>query len=369
MPDRLQEPDGRWEEAGSDAGVAAPVEDDGSRPGAPADDRVEDGAPGVEGVAGIPVFAPAEEAEEVADGDRPVSSEDAAPRGEAARFPGEPTGDVEEVPDYRGMAAARAVIGEAGEAEGPLLDAWYASHPEEAVAAAVAAVSTPRALEVVIGPDDRVQIRGTTSAPWRWICSLRITAADGSQWIGTGWLVSPRTVITAGHCVHIANRGGWVHSVDVMPGRDGAREPLGRCTARSFRSVVGWTRSGHRNHDYGAIVLPRGCAFPRLGAFGFAALPDDTLGRLWLNLSGYPGDKPAGTQWFHSRTARSVTPRTLVYEIDTAGGQSGAPVWRYADGQRHAVAIHTNGSLSGNSATRISRSVFDNLRTWKAEGS
>jgi glutamyl endopeptidase len=55
--------------------------------------------------------------------------------------------------------------------------------------------------EVIIGADNRVRVFATTSYPWRAVCSLKITAKDNSKWIGTGWLVGPRTVITAGHCV------------------------------------------------------------------------------------------------------------------------------------------------------------------------
>ena len=54
-------------------------------------------------------------------------------------------------------------------------------------------------------------------------------------------------------------------------------------------------------------------------------------------------------------------------EIDTAGGQSGAPVWmKMADGSRLGVGVHTNGAVTGNSATRICQPVFDNITAWKA---
>ena len=43
--------------------------------------------------------------------------------------------------------------------------------------------------------------------PWRVHASLLITAADGSNWIGTGWFVSPRVLVTAGHCVFIKGSG------------------------------------------------------------------------------------------------------------------------------------------------------------------
>ena len=45
-----------------------------------------------------------------------------------------------------------------------------------------------------------------------------------------------------------------------------------------------------------------------------------------LNMSGYPGDKGGSEQWFMSKTAKSVSERVITYEIDSMGGQSGAPV-------------------------------------------
>jgi glutamyl endopeptidase len=304
-------------------------------------------------------------------GHQSVSSEDGAPGGGAGAGG---RGEVENVPGYLppGEAAAFAadVLPEAmetGDDGQPLLDAWYAEFGDPASALAQDTRLARAALEVVIGPDDRVQIGNTTVVPWRWICALRITAADGSQFIGTGWLVGARTVMTAGHCVFMHSHGGWAKEIEVVPGRNGATRPFGSCKAVSFRSVTGWVNSHDRDFDYGAILLPTTHRFgDQLGIFGFAALSDAELMGLTLNLSGYPGDKPAGTQWFHSRVTSSVTPRTIVYNIDTAGGQSGSPVWRLQGGVRHAVGIHTNGALSGNSATRIVPDVANNIALWKA---
>ncbi|MDH5739749.1 MAG: serine protease [Nitrospira sp.] len=255
--------------------------------------------------------------------------------------------------------------------ETKLLDAWYAEFADP-VARALA-LQQPKleeaTQEVVIGKDDRVRITATTKYPWRTICALRITAADGSKWIGTGWLVGHRTLITAGHVVYIHSRGGWVKNIEVIPGCNGNSRPYGSCIATAFRSVKGWTKSKKRSHDYGAIVLPPNCNYgKRLGYFGYANLGLTSLLGLKVNLSGYPGDKPSCTQWWHARRIKFVTPRTFVYNIDTAGGQSGSPVWRLKNGQRHAVGIHTNGAPSGNSATRITKPVFKNIKAWKAEG-
>jgi V8-like Glu-specific endopeptidase len=254
----------------------------------------------------------------------------------------------------------------AAEAVQPL-DAYWGSFGSP-VARAMARTSSP-VMEVVIGSDDRVQVSRTNEYPWRCIASLLITAADGTSWIGTAWLVAPRLLLTAGHCVYMHNQGGWVNQIEVIPGRNGIDRPFGSCIANNVRSVLGWTNNRDRNYDYAAILLPENCRYgDQLGWFGYAVKGDDELKSLTINLSGYPGDKPTGTQWFHSRALMDVDERVLTYDTDTAGGQSGAPVWiRTQDGNRYGVGIHTNGDLAGNSATRINQEVFNNIVSWLAE--
>lgn len=222
--------------------------------------------------------------------------------------------------------------------------------------------------EVVIGPDDRVLISPTTAYPWRAICALRIRTRTGKSYIGTGWLISPRTVITAGHCVYMHNEGGWAQSIEVIPGLNVASRPFGSGVSGVFRSVTGWTNSKDRNFDYGAIILPNNYRpGDRTGYFGFANRSDNDLNASMLNLSGYPGDKGGNTQWFHARKTLSVTSRTITYDIDTFGGQSGSPVWVLNGANRYAVGIHTNGG-SSNSATRITQDVYNNMLNWKNQG-
>lgn len=226
--------------------------------------------------------------------------------------------------------------------------------------------------ESVIGPDERVKISNTGDLPWRMNASLLITARDGSSWIGTGWFISPKVLITAGHCVYIKNSGvagrdGWVQRITVIPGRNGSSMPYGQAVSTSFRTVTSWTGDADPNYDYGAIILgtPLG---NQTGWYGFGNYADADLVEKSANISGYPGDKPAGTQWYHAGKITAVNARKVYYTTDTAGGQSGSAVYRIINGGRYAVAIHAYGSGGGptNSGTRIVKPVYDNLVAWKA---
>lgn len=234
------------------------------------------------------------------------------------------------------------------------------------VEAPSAAYSVP---ESVLGSDDRIQITNTSVYPWRVHASLRITAADGALYVGTGWFIGPHTLATAGHCVFIhapgTARHGWVRSIQVMPGRNGSVLPFGSVTSTDFRSVTAWTQSRDQNFDYGAIRIPTELG-NRVGWFGIGVYADSTLLASTANISGYPAEKPAGTQWYHARQVASVNSRKVYYATDTTGGQSGSAVYRLISGSPYGIAIHAYGGATANSGTRIVQDVFNNLVAWKA---
>jgi hypothetical protein len=106
--------------------------------------------------------------------------------------------------------------------------------------------------------------------------------------------------------------------------------------------------------------------------------PADELQEYLVNISGYPGDRGAGAEQYHHRNrVLRVTARRLFYEVDTYGGQSGAPVWIHEDEQSPPiiVGIHAYGvggtpqdwGISANSAPRIIPEVLDQIEGWVNE--
>lgn len=235
------------------------------------------------------------------------------------------------------------------------------------VDAAVPAFGRSSQMEVVIGNDDRQAVPDVTQAPWRYICALRIQAADGSSFVGTGWFIGPHTVMTAGHCVYLHDHGGWATAIEVIPALDGNQRPFGSATGRRLRAVSGWIDEEDSNNDYGAILLDENLG-EQTGWFSFAALSDTELTTNFATISGYPADLDRATrQYFHARNISRVSPRRLQYDIDTYGGQSGSSIHIESNGERVAVGIHTTGSSLGNSGTRIVAEVFNNMQRWKNE--
>jgi glutamyl endopeptidase len=232
---------------------------------------------------------------------------------------------------------------------------------------------TPRRIH---GTDDRQQITQTNLYPWSSIVSILITGPDGSQGIGTGFFIGPKTIATCGHCVYMrpANAAGrgWARSIVVMPGRSDSvaapgNLPFGSVTVPTsgLRTVRGWIDSGDNGFDYGAILLNTEVG-RTTGWFGFGVFSDDQLKAMIGSLSGYPGDKGGGTQWYHASNITSVDERRVYYRIDMLPGHSGSPVFCMVGPQdRRAIAINAY-SWDPNFGTRINRQVYDNLVSWKS---
>ncbi len=262
-----------------------------------------------------------------------------------------PAATLESVPGYRKPAARSGRI-----------------RPLAIVDAVSGSIADRAMTEVVQGNDDRVPVPGVESYPWRAICALRITSRSGRQYVGTGWLIGRRTVATAGHCVFLHDDGGWAKEITVIPALSGARQPFGRYVSTRFRSVDGWIQDQATGSDYGAIQLDQPVP-EEVGFFAFAGFDDQTVSGVDANISGYPADlDSASRQYYHARRIVKPTDTKLFYDIDTFGGQSGAPIWLdLGDQGRVAIGIHTTGSSMGNSGTRINSDVFSNLRSWKSE--
>ncbi|CAO4147002.1 Extracellular metalloprotease [Methylorubrum aminovorans] len=231
-------------------------------------------------------------------------------------------------------------------------------------------------LETVFNADERTRIVSTDLAPWKLICALEIDAPWG-MFVGTGWFVGPRTLITAGHCVFDRKQmGGWAREITVTPGRDRDRKPFGSFKATRFSSVDPWIEKQDADFDVAAIHLDA-APFAGSDVFRVGALPDAELMDYMVNISGFPASPGDGTELYWAKNRiRAVTPRRIFYDVDTSGGQSGGPAYIYPDENSHpiVVGIHAYGEggtpasmgLRVNSAPRIIPEVVEQIEAWLA---
>lgn len=192
----------------------------------------------------------------------------------------------------------------------------------------------------VIGGDSRTKINTTASYPWSAQCKLFIRFPDGSNWIGSGTLVQSRFVVTAGHCVWDAGRGGWASQIQVVPGLNGTYQPFGSAYASRLASNSGWTSDKNRDHDHAVIKLDRTIG-NSTGWLGYGSFSNTSINNSGLNLSAYDGDRDGGrSQLYRSGSASSLGSKQMEYEMDTSGGSSGGGVYIFYNGGRYCMGVN-----------------------------
>ncbi len=200
----------------------------------------------------------------------------------------------------------------------------------------------------VLGPSDgRSRVRQTTTSPFNSVCHIERDFGTGRLSGCSAFLVAPRLLITAGHCLFSPSRRRPPKRIRISPGRNGATRPYGAQWASAWFAHPRFFKAFDARYDYGVILLPK----PFAGltpAFVPVALSTARLAgvrqRQPLRIAGFPSDKPRGQMWDHAERLDRISERVLHYSVDTCPGHSGAPVWiRSGAGPAFALAIHTRG--------------------------
>lgn len=211
--------------------------------------------------------------------------------------------------------------------------------------------------EAVLGYDSRYRIFDTTTYPQR---AISLIAYEGKTHC-TGWLISPDTLVTAGHCLHDGGANGkWrvKTALRAYPGYSDGNAPYGSCGAKEIYAAYHWVFAADPESDIGFIKLD--CTIGKaIGYFGYF-VPGKVDGAT-ATITGYPSDKGGGLQqWASDGTIVASTPAKLYYDNDTSGGMSGSPVWvrNSNDGSVWGIGIHAAAETTTNSGTRINPTVF-----------
>lgn len=203
------------------------------------------------------------------------------------------------------------------------------------------------------------------------ICHLYIDTGWGGGMGGTGWLISPRCVITAGHNVHGGKGKNFYPAVYVFAGRNGINDKpflMKKVSNKQLRVSRGWSSFGKLSDDYGAIILSNDIRSPHNNSTPNIlqlALPAEEIppGEAVL-VTGYPTSRPRGTQWCCLGRAENFRHQQVSYKANTEDGFSGGPI--VLRRSLTVVGVHNYGGCPVY-GTGLTTSVRRDLWLWAQE--
>lgn len=239
----------------------------------------------------------------------------------------------------------------------------------------------------VIGSDSRQVTTAFTTFPFSTVTTVDAQFSFGNG-IGTGILIGPNHVLTAGHNAYSKANNAVVNRLrttisaneDALGSRVIGRSSDPGANVTNINFLANYDTTGAPADDIALFTTSDAplAANETIGLIAFVD-PESAKG-LTIDTAGYPGDNvsgniPGNTGARGRDLVRSPgtadTPGSIVFtngrrfyystDVDTAGGQSGSGVWHTLEGDNapRVLGIHAYGSSRNNSGTLITTELYE----------
>jgi V8-like Glu-specific endopeptidase len=202
--------------------------------------------------------------------------------------------------------------------------------------------------------DNRVIVNNPIVYPYTSIAFLEAMSSRNNgmlYWRGSGFLIGPRVLLTAKHCIDPGLKNNSNITFNALFGKTGISELF---DSKAIKTHV------HPTRDIAVILLDQEVGL-KLGALNLSKKFSE---KQKVSVFGYPGVKTFSSYFRNSGETEmygmvgpiiKISSGKIMYSLDTSGGQSGGPISNIQTEEsieelteHTAYGVHTNGGLSYN---------------------
>lgn len=210
----------------------------------------------------------------------------------------------------------------------------------------------------VIDSDDRV-------IDWSKSGVVKLMCNNSAGYLGTGFVVGPHTIATAGHCVYNSVQASNVISEIMLFNNNGTTA----MSATPVEIYIPTNYSSSSSTDYAMITVKEDLS--RYACFNLsAALDYSSKVPIGLSISGFPqevrgvtvNDGTSHREYLSTGSLKGSTSGMLTYNLDSSPGNSGGPVYvtenENGETVHSVIAIHTTGAGTSNRGARVTEEIL-----------
>ncbi|WP_299339170.1 hypothetical protein [uncultured Psychroserpens sp.] len=249
------------------------------------------------------------------------------------------------------------------------------------VICALSTVVSAQNLDCKPDPLNRTQILDNND-PSSYTCYMEMRRGWTNTTLGTGILIHPRVVLTAGHntAFFMFSKSfpfvfSSVKNVTLYFGSTDEDNYIIKQNVRLKKGKTkffsdGYWLSPKIEDDFSIIILPDDSVYRALGGhFIVKPMTSETDIDGPINITGSPGDKDKFQIWTAHTNNFAVNGSKLSYDIFTAPRNSGSPIWfKNANNEYQIAGVHSRGTkgIGCNSAVFINKKTYDTIVEWCA---